>query len=116
MHAAPHSAGAFQPISVSDCNARPRTFSESAEEFKTQSDTSLGSLKGSLKTAVGTEIVVFLGDAEPTSRELGASMGTSANAWKIIAMMITGMAFQSLLDEARCRIQRGWGKPNKWLS
>ncbi len=68
-----------------------------------------------LKRAVGTEIVVFSGDAEPTSRELGASMDTSANVCKSVAMMITGMAFQSLLDEARRRIRRGSGKPNKWL-
>ncbi len=68
---------------------------------------------GLLKRAVGTEIVVFLGDAEPTSRELGASMDTSANASKIVAMMITGIAFLALLDEARRRIRRGLGKPNK---
>ncbi len=113
MHAVPHSAGAFQPISVSDCNARPRTFFESAEGNQTHDDTSLGSLRGLLKRAVGTVILVFLGDAEPTSRELGARMETSANVCKSVAMMITGIAFLALLEEARRRIRRGLGKPNK---
>ncbi len=60
--------------------------------------------------------MVFLGNTEPTSRELGARMDTSTNACKSVAMMMTGIAFLILLDEARRRIRRGSGKPNKWLS
>ncbi len=90
------------PISISDCNTRPRTFFESAEGVILQSNP----LRDLLKRAVGTEIVMFSGDAEPTSRELGRKYGNERKCLQKCCNDDDRNSILILLDEARRRIRR----------